>query len=147
MAKNKVQAGARQEFICFGNKPLTSEAYALLFFNGQFLNFAVGSRDAFQRDSVAVLFECLHGPPHDSFGVARQRSQDRVHVTVKQVPQPFGPRPRLTDQIGGGFSDTRPERRPAGSGRRMIRSVGWPPRGSIPLPLGGLDGARPEIVL
>ncbi len=25
--------------------------------------------------------------------------------------------------------------------------VGWPPRGSIPLPPGGLDGARPEIVL
>ncbi len=34
---NEVEATACQEFSCPGNKPLTSEAYALLFFNGQFL--------------------------------------------------------------------------------------------------------------
>ena len=34
---NEVQATSCQEFTCRGNKPLTSEAYALLFFNGQFL--------------------------------------------------------------------------------------------------------------
>lgn len=34
---NEVQATSCQEFTCPGNKPLTSEAYALLFFNGQFL--------------------------------------------------------------------------------------------------------------
>lgn len=34
---NEVEATSCQEFECPGNKPLTSEAYALLFFNGQFL--------------------------------------------------------------------------------------------------------------
>jgi hypothetical protein len=34
---NEVQATSCQEFECPGKKPLTSEAYALLFFNGQFL--------------------------------------------------------------------------------------------------------------
>ena len=34
---NEVEATSCQEFDCPGNKPLTSEAYALLFFNGQFL--------------------------------------------------------------------------------------------------------------
>jgi hypothetical protein len=34
---NEVKAVSCQEFTCPGNKPLTSEAYALLFFNGQFL--------------------------------------------------------------------------------------------------------------
>lgn len=34
---NEVQATSCQEFSCPGNKPLTSEAFALLFFNGQFL--------------------------------------------------------------------------------------------------------------
>ena len=34
---NEVDATSCQEFDCPGNKPLTSEAYALLFFNGQFL--------------------------------------------------------------------------------------------------------------
>jgi hypothetical protein len=34
---NQVQAISCPEFACPGNKPLTSEAYALLFFNGQFL--------------------------------------------------------------------------------------------------------------
>jgi len=34
---NEVRAVSCQEFSCPGNKPLTSEAYALLFFNGQFL--------------------------------------------------------------------------------------------------------------
>ncbi len=37
--------------------------------------------------------------------------------------------------------------RPARGVRAANDPVGWPPRGSIPLPLGGLDGARPEIVL
>ena len=34
---NEVRAGSCQQFTCPGNKPLTSEAYALLFFNGQYL--------------------------------------------------------------------------------------------------------------
>jgi hypothetical protein len=34
---NEVEATSFQEFECPGNKPLTSEAYALLFFNGRFL--------------------------------------------------------------------------------------------------------------
>jgi len=34
---NEVKAVSCQEFNCPGNKPLTSEAYALLYFNGQFL--------------------------------------------------------------------------------------------------------------
>ena len=34
---NEVRATSCQDFTCPGNKPLTSEAYALLFFNGQFL--------------------------------------------------------------------------------------------------------------
>jgi hypothetical protein len=34
---NEVQAVSCPEVTCPGNKPLTSEAYALLFFNGQFL--------------------------------------------------------------------------------------------------------------
>ncbi len=34
---NEVQAVSCPEFSCPGNKPLTSEAYALLFFNGQYL--------------------------------------------------------------------------------------------------------------
>lgn len=34
---NEVRAVSCPEFACPGNKPLTSEAYALLFFNGQFL--------------------------------------------------------------------------------------------------------------
>jgi hypothetical protein len=34
---NQVRATSCQDFTCPGNKPLTSEAYALLFFNGQFL--------------------------------------------------------------------------------------------------------------
>jgi hypothetical protein len=34
---NEVEATSCKEFECPGNKPLTSEAYALLFFNGQFL--------------------------------------------------------------------------------------------------------------
>lgn len=34
---NEVEATSCQEFSCPGNKPLTSEAFALLFFNGQFL--------------------------------------------------------------------------------------------------------------
>ncbi len=34
---NEVQAASCPEFSCPGNKPLTSEALALLFFNGQFL--------------------------------------------------------------------------------------------------------------
>jgi hypothetical protein len=34
---NEVQAVSCPEFTCPGNKPLTSEAYALLFFNGQHL--------------------------------------------------------------------------------------------------------------
>jgi len=34
---NEVKAVSCPEFTCPGNKPLTSEAYALLFFNGQFL--------------------------------------------------------------------------------------------------------------
>lgn len=34
---NEVRATSCQEFTCRGNKPLTSEAYALLFFNGKFL--------------------------------------------------------------------------------------------------------------
>jgi hypothetical protein len=38
-------------------------------------------------------------------------------------------------------------RAPARGVRAANDPVGWPPRGSIPLPLGGLDGARPEIVL
>lgn len=35
---NEVRATSCQEFTCPGNKPLTSEAFALLFFNGQFLS-------------------------------------------------------------------------------------------------------------
>jgi len=35
---NEVQATSCQELTCRGNKPLTSEAYALLFFNGEFLH-------------------------------------------------------------------------------------------------------------
>jgi hypothetical protein len=35
---NEVHAVSCPEFTCPGNKPLTSEAYALLFFNGQFLH-------------------------------------------------------------------------------------------------------------
>ncbi len=34
---HEVQAVSCQDFSCPGNKPLTSEAFALLFFNGQFL--------------------------------------------------------------------------------------------------------------
>ena len=34
---NEVQATSCPDFTCAGNKLLTSEAYALLFFNGQFL--------------------------------------------------------------------------------------------------------------
>ena len=34
---NEVRAGSCEQFTCPGNKPLTSEAYALLFFNGQYL--------------------------------------------------------------------------------------------------------------
>jgi hypothetical protein len=34
---NEVQATSCQQFSCPGNKPLTSEAYALLYFNGQYL--------------------------------------------------------------------------------------------------------------
>ncbi len=34
---SEVQATSCLEFTCPGNKPLTSEAFALLFFNGQFL--------------------------------------------------------------------------------------------------------------
>jgi hypothetical protein len=34
---NEVQASSCQQFTCPGNKLLTSEAYALLFFNGQYL--------------------------------------------------------------------------------------------------------------
>jgi len=34
---NEVRAGSCQQFTCPANKPLTSEAYALLFFNGQYL--------------------------------------------------------------------------------------------------------------
>ncbi len=34
---NEVSATSCQDFSCPGNKPLTSEAYALLFFNGQYL--------------------------------------------------------------------------------------------------------------
>jgi len=34
---NEVHAVSCPAFTCPGNKPLTSEAYALLFFNGQFL--------------------------------------------------------------------------------------------------------------
>lgn len=34
---NEVQAVSCPEFTCPGNKPLTSEAYALLYFNGQYL--------------------------------------------------------------------------------------------------------------
>ncbi len=34
---NEVQAVSCPELTCLGNKPLTSEAYALLFFNGQYL--------------------------------------------------------------------------------------------------------------
>lgn len=34
---NDVRATSCPDFTCPGNKPLTSEAYALLFFNGQFL--------------------------------------------------------------------------------------------------------------
>jgi hypothetical protein len=34
---NEVRAGSCQQFTCPGDKPLTSEAYALLFFNGQYL--------------------------------------------------------------------------------------------------------------
>ncbi len=34
---HEVQATSCQEFTCPGNKPLTSEAYALLFFNGRYL--------------------------------------------------------------------------------------------------------------
>jgi hypothetical protein len=34
---NEVQGASCPDFSCPGNKPLTSEAYALLFFNGQFL--------------------------------------------------------------------------------------------------------------
>ena len=36
-------------------------------------------------------------------------------------------------------------RAPACGVRAANDPVGWLPRGSIPLPLGGLDGARPEI--
>lgn len=35
---NEVRATSCQDFSCPGNKPLTREAYALLFFNGQFLS-------------------------------------------------------------------------------------------------------------
>lgn len=35
---NEVEAVSCQDFTCPGNKPLTSEAYALLFFNAQFLS-------------------------------------------------------------------------------------------------------------
>ncbi len=34
---NEVSATSCHDFSCLGNKPLTSEAYALLFFNGQYL--------------------------------------------------------------------------------------------------------------
>jgi hypothetical protein len=34
---NEVQATSCQDFTCTESKPLTSEAYALLYFNGQFL--------------------------------------------------------------------------------------------------------------
>lgn len=34
---NEVQATSCQDFSCQGDKPLTNEAYALLFFNGQCL--------------------------------------------------------------------------------------------------------------
>src|SRR6266705_6117692 len=58
---------------------------------------------------------------HEGYGKIPLEQAAGEHYGAKL---PFGPRPRLTDQIGGGFSDTRPQRRPAGSGRRIIRSVG-----------------------
>jgi len=48
--------------------------------------------------------------------------------------------------IGTPAKNGRPYRPAESSGRRP-RHVTGPQRGSIPLPLGGLDGARPEIVL
>ena len=89
-----------------------------------------------------------HGPGDDSVMRAERPGKPPAVSALPGAARQVAFRPTTTPHRSNRRRILRHSTRaPARGVRAANNPVGWPPRGPIPLPLGGLDGARPEIVL